>query len=87
MRRKLFSRLDALRNGDPEVDRLLDTAKDVLDRYIFISAYVAAKRDSSEFPKLILELLETEDSWAENTDPDVLALFEACKANCLTHLS
>ncbi|RJO61952.1 MAG: hypothetical protein C4542_05215 [Dehalococcoidia bacterium] len=76
----LRSRLDALRNGDSKTDCFLNTIEEVLRLYIFITSYVAANRESADWPELAVEMLEDEDCWPENTDPDVLAAFEACRA-------
>lgn len=73
---KLFSRLDALKDNTSETDLLIETLKDVLRRYLFVSAYVAANRSSSDWPSLAVELLSEEDWWPSSTDPDVLALFK-----------
>lgn len=72
---KLFSRLDALKDGTLETDCLVETLKDVLRRYLFVSAYVAANRSAPDWPDLAVELLSEEDCWPSSTDPDVLALF------------
>lgn len=73
---RLTLRLDALRDGTPEVGRIIDAVWEALERYIFLTAYVAANRDSKDLPGLLAETMEDEDCWPENTDPDVLALFE-----------
>lgn len=73
---RLTSRIDALRDGTPEVGRLIDTLWEVLERYVFLTAYVAANRDDDNFPQMLVETMEDEDRWrAEETDPDVIAFY------------
>ncbi|MCL6477077.1 MAG: hypothetical protein K6T65_01550 [Peptococcaceae bacterium] len=76
---RLSLRLDALRDGTPETDCLIDTIWDVLERYVFINAYIAANRDSRDFADLLSELVESEENWPADVDPDVLALFDALR--------
>jgi len=82
---RLTSRIDALRDGAPEVSRFIDTIWEALERYTFLTAYVAANRDSKDFPKLLAETMEDEDRWPEAADPDVLALFEIYRQEELKH--
>lgn len=76
----LNRRIDALNDGRPETECLLNTIKDIVNRYVFIAAYVAVNADLPEWSELAVELLETEHYWPKGTDPDVLALFEEYKA-------
>lgn len=73
-------RLDALKDGTPKVDGVVETVKDALRRYLFIGAYVAVNRLASGWPDLAVELLSEEDGWPGNADPDVLAFAGALKA-------
>ncbi|MEW6770087.1 MAG: hypothetical protein AB1330_01660 [Bacillota bacterium] len=73
----LFERMDALKDGTPEADRLVETLKEMALRYIFISAYVSVNRDAPDFPELAVEMLSGEDVWPDSTDPDVMGLFRA----------
>lgn len=77
---RLFHRLNALKDGTPDTECLVETLKSVLDRYVFIASYVAVNYSPPDWVELVNELLSAEYSWPEDTDPDVLALFEARKA-------
>lgn len=48
----LHSRINALRNGDPKTDRFLNTIEEALLRYIFVASYVAANKESADWPEL-----------------------------------
>lgn len=76
---RLLNRLYALGDGSREADLLIETIRDALERYIFLSAYAAINRDAPDWPELACELLFEEGVWPECSDPDVLAVFEAEK--------
>jgi hypothetical protein len=77
---KVHARIFALAGSRQEDVRFAETLWDVVSRYVFISAYVRANRDSSEWLELACEMLSAEDYWPEGTDPDVLAFFEEAVA-------
>lgn len=72
----LSARLDALSDGRPETRRLIETVKDIVQRYVFLAAYVSVNRDSPDFPQLLAETMSTEDYWPGDTDPAVIDLFD-----------
>ena len=73
---RLSTRLDALDNGTAKTKQLLATVKEIVKRYVFLVAYIAANRENKDFPNLLAETVEGEECWPSNTDPDVLSLYE-----------
>ena len=66
----------ALDNGTPEGKALYQTILDIVNRYVFISAYVSVNRMDPEWPQLAVELLSTDDVWLDSTAEIVLRMFQ-----------
>lgn len=77
----ISARLDKFRDGTTKTEQLLNTVKRIVDRYIFLVAYIAVNRDVPDFAQLLMEAVEGEECWDRDTDPDILAFFEETRSN------